>query len=98
MPRVIVTTDPVRLPDNVSVLLDERIHAVHVSSDHAAAQLVERIAWAISDAEDAELAAAEDVEERERPVIAPRPASPAAAGSRRRRERLGRGVPVATAG
>jgi hypothetical protein len=98
MPRVIVTTDPVRLPDNVSVLLDERIHAVHVSSDHAAAQLVERIAWAISDAEDAELAATEVAAARERPVIAPRRGSVAAAGSRRRHERLARGVPVPTAG
>jgi hypothetical protein len=36
------------------VLLDEQVESVHLSSGHAAAQLVERIAWAISDAEDVE--------------------------------------------
>jgi hypothetical protein len=38
------------------VLLDERVHSVHISSDHGAAQLVERLAWAITDAETAERA------------------------------------------
>jgi hypothetical protein len=63
MPRIIVTTDlpsqtdegPVLLDDG-PVLLDERVHSVHLSTDHAAAQLVERLAWAISDAESAERA------------------------------------------
>jgi hypothetical protein len=54
MPRVIVTTDPSQLPRDVAVLLDEQVQTLHLSSGHAAAQLVERIAWAISDAEDAE--------------------------------------------
>jgi len=54
MPRVIVTTDPAPLPADAAVLLDERVESVHLSSGHAAAQLVERLAWAISDAEDAE--------------------------------------------
>jgi len=54
MPRVIVTTDPTKLPHHISVLLDEQVQTVHLSSGHAAAQLVERIAWAISDAEDAD--------------------------------------------
>jgi hypothetical protein len=54
MPRIIVTTDPSQLPDDAPVLLDESVHSVHLSSGHAAAQLVERLAWAISDAEDAE--------------------------------------------
>jgi hypothetical protein len=36
------------------VLLDEHVHSVHLSDDHAAAQLIERLAWAINDAEDAE--------------------------------------------
>ncbi len=56
MPRIIVTSDPSRLPDHVAILLDERVETVHLASDHAAAQLVERIAWAISDAEDTEAA------------------------------------------
>jgi hypothetical protein len=54
MPRVIVITDQTRPPDDGSVLLDERVESVHLSTGHAAAQLVERLAWAISDAEDAE--------------------------------------------
>jgi hypothetical protein len=55
MPRIIVTTEPVatKLTD-APVLLDEHVHSVHLSTDHAAAQLVERLAWAISDAEDVE--------------------------------------------
>ena len=54
MPRIIVTTDPSQQSDDVPVLLDEHVHSVHLSSDLAAAQLVERIAWAVSDAEHAE--------------------------------------------
>ncbi|HXR28772.1 MAG TPA: hypothetical protein VN772_04265 [Solirubrobacteraceae bacterium] len=64
MPRVIVTTTPNRLPQDVAVLLDEQVQTVHLSSDHAAAQFVERIAWAISDAEDAEGAPAERSQRR----------------------------------
>jgi hypothetical protein len=54
MPRIIVTTDPSVLPDDTPVLLDEQVHSVHISTGHGAAQLVERLAWAISDAEEAE--------------------------------------------
>jgi hypothetical protein len=56
MPRIIVTTDPSQRPDGAAVLLNEHVHSVHLSTGHAAAQLVERLAWAISDAEDAERA------------------------------------------
>jgi hypothetical protein len=54
MPRVIVTTN---LPPSgePAVLLDEQLSTVHLSSDHAAAQLIERLSWAIRDAERAEL-------------------------------------------
>jgi hypothetical protein len=54
MPRVIVTTNlpPTGEPD---VLLDEHISTVHLSSEHAAGQLIERLSWAIRDAEQAEL-------------------------------------------
>jgi hypothetical protein len=54
MPRIIVTTDPSPLPADVPVWLDEHVQSVHLSTDHAAAQFVERVAWAISDAEDAD--------------------------------------------
>ena len=54
MPRIIVTTDLSSPADGLPVLLDEQVRSLHLSSDHAAAQLIERLAWAISDAEDAE--------------------------------------------
>ena len=61
MPRIIVTTDPSQRRDDAPVLLDECVHSVHLSSDLAAAQLVERIAWAVSDAERAERAGGTDL-------------------------------------
>ncbi len=57
MPRIIVTTDPFDqspLAHNTPVLLEEEVHSVHLSTGHGATQLVERLAWAISDAEVAE--------------------------------------------
>jgi len=54
MPRIIVTTQPSRMPEDAEVLLDEDVHSVHLSTGHAAAQLIERLSWAINDAEDAE--------------------------------------------
>jgi hypothetical protein len=61
MPRIIVTADPVssQLTDEAPVLLDEQVRSVHLSTGHAAAQLVERLAWAVRDAESAEGARAE---------------------------------------
>lgn len=54
MPRIIVTTDPSLLSADAPVWLDEHVDSVHLSTDHAVTQLVERLAWAISDAEDAD--------------------------------------------
>ena len=53
MARIIVTADPTEQGD-APVLLEERIYSVHVTSDHGAAQLVERLGWAIADAESRE--------------------------------------------
>jgi hypothetical protein len=55
MARIIVTGDPTAA-DDPPVLLEESVSSVHLSTGHAAAQLVERLAWAITDAEDAERA------------------------------------------
>ncbi len=89
MPRVIVTTEHVRVPEQASILLDEHVHPVHLSSDHAAAQLVERIAWAISDADQAERAPGDLARAiRSRPsrrgarTRSPRPAHAASPGAR----------------
>jgi hypothetical protein len=54
MPRIIVTTDASLPRDDTPVLLNEQVHSVHLSTSHAAAQLVERLVWAINDAEAAE--------------------------------------------
>ncbi len=51
MPRIIVTSNPTVLAADPSVWLDEEVHSVHLSTDHAAAQFVERLAWAVGDAE-----------------------------------------------
>jgi ribosomal protein L11 methylase PrmA len=50
MARIIVTTDP-RADRVAPVLLDERVSSIHLEDRHHAAQLVERVGWAISDAE-----------------------------------------------
>ncbi len=56
MPRIIVTTDPVTTGPldqrEAPVLLDERVYSLHLSDDHAAEQLIQRLAWAVNDAED----------------------------------------------
>jgi len=53
MARIIVTADPAARSD-AAVLLDETVQPVHLSSDHAARQLIERLAWALGDAEELE--------------------------------------------
>jgi hypothetical protein len=36
------------------VLLEESVHSVHLSTGHAANQLIERLNWALTDAEELE--------------------------------------------
>jgi hypothetical protein len=50
MARIIVTTDPIT-NQAASVLLEESVYAIHLDNDHSAAQLIERLGWAIADAE-----------------------------------------------
>ncbi len=62
MARIIVTADPTDRPtswppgQDAEVLLDERVDSVHLCDDHASAQLIERLAWAVTDAEDVQRA------------------------------------------
>ena len=49
MVRIIVTTE-----ENDHLLLDEHVGLVHLSEGHAADQLIQRLRWAVTDAEDAE--------------------------------------------
>ncbi len=53
MPRIIVTTEGSTRPDE-PVLLDEWVHPQHLQDDHSAEQLIERIGWAVNDADDLE--------------------------------------------
>ncbi|HEV2981384.1 MAG TPA: hypothetical protein VGX51_08120 [Solirubrobacteraceae bacterium] len=53
MPRMIVTTETPDRSDR-EVLMDEQVATTDLASDRFAAQLVERIGWALSDAESVE--------------------------------------------
>ncbi|HEX3520044.1 MAG TPA: hypothetical protein VHT29_13510 [Solirubrobacteraceae bacterium] len=72
MPRIIVTTDPSLPASSTTVLLDETVQSVHLSSEHAAAQLVQRLAWAVGDAESAEGTPSTKWPERAAPARRPR--------------------------
>jgi hypothetical protein len=75
MPRIILTAD--HAPSSrASVLLAESVHSVHLSSDHAAGQLIERLRWALADAEGLE-----------RPPAAPTAGSVKARAARERARR-----------
>jgi hypothetical protein len=60
MARIIVAADPEAARgrpqpgDSGPVLLDERVSSIHLSDGHAAEQLIERLAWAVTDAEETE--------------------------------------------
>jgi hypothetical protein len=57
MARITVTTDPTS-EHAAPVLLDEIVYSIHLSDDHATAQLIERLGWAIADAENTQRAEA----------------------------------------
>ena len=61
MARIIVTADHSGPVGPAPVLLDESVYAVHLSTGHAAMQLIERLGWALNDAE--------EVERTDRPAI-----------------------------
>jgi len=54
MPRIILTADPTSHQGPTPVLLEESVDPVHLSRGHAAMQLIERLGWALSDAEELE--------------------------------------------
>jgi hypothetical protein len=53
MPKIIVTAEsgPEQPP---RVLFEESVQPVHLSTPHAAGQLIERLAWALGDADERE--------------------------------------------
>lgn len=52
MAKIIVKADDPA--GTAPVLLEESVSAVHLSTGHAAKQLIERLNWALSDAEELE--------------------------------------------
>lgn len=54
MPQIIVTADRPTSRGEGAVMLKERVNVADFESDHFAAQLVERLGWAVSDAHDVE--------------------------------------------
>jgi hypothetical protein len=60
MARIIVTADTAlgtprpTQADGTPVLLDERVDSIHLCDEHAAEQLIERLTWAVNDAENVE--------------------------------------------
>ncbi|HTY97505.1 MAG TPA: hypothetical protein VMB91_10740 [Solirubrobacteraceae bacterium] len=46
MARVVVTDDSGR-----EVLLDEQVQAIHLATSHSSTQMLERVTWAVQDAE-----------------------------------------------
>ncbi len=54
MPRVIVISEPVDGRRRRSLTLNEHINPIHMTDEHSSLQFLERLAWAISDAEEAE--------------------------------------------
>lgn len=54
MPQIIVKADQGSDREEDAVMMRERINPADFESDHFAAQLVERLGWAVSDAEEAE--------------------------------------------
>jgi hypothetical protein len=50
MPRVLVTTDN----SARQILMDEQVDAAHLDTEYSAEQLIERLAWSLCDAAQAE--------------------------------------------
>ena len=53
MPRIIVMSDPSTAREG-AITLDERLSSTDLGSGHYSAQLIERVGWAVHDADDAE--------------------------------------------
>lgn len=53
MPKIMVVSTSTT-PDDNAVTLEEVVEPEHLESPHHAAQLIERVGWAVADAKDAE--------------------------------------------
>lgn len=59
MPQIIVTANSPHASSEQAVMLRERVSVSDFDSQHFADQLVQRIGWAVSDADDVEQAPAD---------------------------------------
>ena len=53
MPRILVISEPSTEHEDV-ITLDERVTSANMRSGHHAEQLIERVGWAVHDADDVE--------------------------------------------
>ena len=67
MPRIIVMSDPNAEPEG-AITLDERVTSADLRSGHHSAQLIERVRWAVHDADDVERADGEAGRSATRPL------------------------------
>ena len=54
MPQIVVLADPARHEGEQAVTLRERVSVADLESDHFARRLVERLGWAVGDADEME--------------------------------------------
>jgi hypothetical protein len=53
MARIIVIADtPRRANIDAPVLMDEEVEPIHLADEHASQQIIERMAWAVLDAQE----------------------------------------------
>lgn len=53
MPRILVIADTRRRPSiDAPVLMDEEVKPDHLADGHASQQIIERLAWAVLDAQE----------------------------------------------
>jgi hypothetical protein len=53
MPRIIVIADTPRRPNiDAPILMDEEVKPDHLADEHASRQIIERVAWAVLDAQE----------------------------------------------
>jgi hypothetical protein len=67
MPRIIVISEPIVEPEG-AITLDERVSPADLRSGHHSAQLIERVGWAVHDADDVERADGEEGRSATRPL------------------------------
>jgi hypothetical protein len=67
MPRIIVMSEPNAEPEG-AIILDESVTSADLRSGHHSAQLIERVGWAVHDADDMERADGEAGRSATRPL------------------------------